>query len=622
MKGFDPTSPDTTIINSAPKEILTSNLDSTNKLNSDEFSEIILKTVKVIKDTIYPLCGPNALTNMVIYQQMAGNFNSNVFSNDGIHMLRSLEFMSPIQTYIANYIKYISDRVEAASADGTSTAIILACDAITDIMNYLRSPTEIENPKCGFNKALAALIKSPAPEESLTDIKYKLAKRTTRCASISFDLDRTLEALQHINIDLTRVPLELRDKLIYNLAFTTSKGNTTLSQFAVDIFSNIPPSLYGLSTYRREQLETDTPLKIEYKEHDVAVSVMPSSNSVYNHNLFTEIAHEDCAVLVIPEFIDQLDYVIEATEALMASKKYSHVVILAQQVSQPDEVVITTKFSPKDVTLCFHTNYSKELINNPLELMIILASADKDYKTPESVEDLLNNQVIENIDAVVVNSNELRLSHLYTCDTDYQHPLFKHRTNPFYNKLVKDIETRISQLKGSHNATNSKGELGAFMKLYKLLVCFRLPILVIGGTTTEHLANVNVIDDVNGVVSVSMKEGVIIDMLPKLYHILSDTSVLKTSVRDLAKFVYHDRCDIEDNITGRFSFINGYGQRAVSVNDPRTLLEYMNDTTESAYKLTSVQSFKSIHETIRRLKETIPKLASVDQIIVPHSVAK
>ncbi len=590
---FDPTSADSIVISSAPKEVLNSNIDKLNAIRHEDFVEIADNTVSSIAKMILPLCGKNALYDLVVYQQMAGDYNTNVFSNDGIHILQSLEFMSPIQTYICNYIKYIADRVEKASADGTSTAILLSCTLLSSV---LREGQEIRSM------------------EDLNDANV-VAMLCRSAETLSKSLKQVREDLEDCKIDLSKVTEDIRSRLIYQLAYTTSKGMGDLAEYMVEIYKDLPEELYSFSVYTKEIVETDTRFRIKHFDYDLGLSVLPSTATIYNANLYTEVERKSPKVLILPEGIDDINLLLDYLANLIGREDTTHVFVVTKELLPKDEIAILNQFDPKSITLCQHTNYNKCLLNNPIELMAALASSGKEYTQLKSIEDL--DSILLSPDSVkIIDGNNLQMFGLYEATDSYIHPLYK-GDSPYYNQLVHELSTKINELRGSHSS-NTTSDLKTFMTIFKLLVCPKLPVLVIGGSTIEILANTNVVNDVSGVVSTALRHGVVIDLLPKLQNIFKVIPSMRDYVTKLVEYFYElDSPEHDISLPAKaFTFIDTHYELPVLAEDDAEFNSFL--ITGSTFSV--VQSYKAIDETIKRLHETIPKMYKIDRVIVPHSV--
>ena len=221
--------------------VLNANIGQNNLIEFEQFYEIATSTLLEISDTITTLCGPNALYDLVVYENMQSGLMSNVFSHDGIHILKSLEYMNPIQTFITSYVKYVAEKVDAAAADGTSTAILLTAEFISQALAVVRQLRTV--PEVSVKEFMQSIAEF---REVVADVFRHLIRHIGKC-----------------KIDLREIDPNLRKRLIYALAYTSSKGDAQLSEYTVEIFAELPELLYEQVNMRRNTVETSEPLSIE-----------------------------------------------------------------------------------------------------------------------------------------------------------------------------------------------------------------------------------------------------------------------------------------------------------------------------------------------------------------------
>lgn len=602
------------VISSNQKVILNANLHKTNTVPFDDFAKIAISTLEEINEMILPLCGPTAIHNLMIYEHMSSDFVSNVFSNDGIHNLKSIEHLSPIQTYITGYIIYIAERVDRAAGDGTSTAIYLASNFIIVALKRM-----VET-----RKKFAHL---PTIERCK---KVNEATHATKDQFINI-IDKLMGDIDLCTIDLhdIDIPEETRRKLIYRLAYTTSKGNVKLSQFAVDLFINLPEMLYEQTNYKRAQIETDDDFIIEYPEHDAIVSVNPDPTTKYNKELYTELHHDSCDLIICPHYMED----IEPLLAYIKSRPARPLIVLHNGANDPDMVRLQNEVNNDYVTLCNYIIYHPTFLNNPIEPLSILAMASIDvteWKTSKDYED----SVITDVKCVIKD----KLLHIYNLFTPIGdspiHPNYINKDNDNYNKLVSELETKLSGFKVSHQQKNITRDITEFTRIYRSLICSKMPVLTVGGSTIEHLANINVVDDVNGAVSVAMKNGVIIDLVPKildsLKHIVCITDDVNYGILTKFKAKPINMINEFESIVADFAKLNyTYPVEELNCNKfshynksyvKRNVTNECNPGNINFDDITVVQSYRAIRETLVRLLETVPKLMIADQVIVPNGV--
>ena len=612
-------------------KVINANIGKTNVVSFEDFHENSITTLNNIIEMILPMCGPNALTDLVITQQSSGNYMGNIFSNDGIHLLKSISYMSPIQTYIADYIRYIAERVESAAADGTSTAIYIAANLLINLLDEVSRKRKL----ILFDKEMPSINKTRLIMNDVQTIN-RMSK---------YFINTLLFSLENMKIDVKTVDLELKKTIISRLAYTTSKGNKLLTQYAVDLFVNLPEELYEHISYKRADRETDDDFIIDDPEYDALVNVVPSASVQYNSKLNTELIWDDCELLVCPNIYESglfvNEYMIRRVAGVYGDST-KPLVILYTGANDHDIIGLEKIIDGHNVALCRHTVYTQAFINNPLELNIIQALGNIDPHRQLSIEEV-ELSIIHDVKCRIYG-NELYIYHLFESDS-YIHPSYMNNDHPAYNKLKLDIEEEIKRLKKSHGKDIVRSNLNEFVRLYRLLVCSRLPILTIGGSTVNHLANINVVDDVLGVVSVAMRHGVIIDMIPKLHYVIKDMQAngeivinhytnswlyqFNKSIEDFARLTYN--LENTDNLLTSFdSDVIDSSLDMISMDDVKPHYPFTYDlklysfdsdewyeyTGKSTSHIRVVQSYKAIHETFTRLLETIPKLISTDKIIV------
>ena len=587
--------------------VLNAHIGKTNVVDFDDFSEIALDTLEDIVQTIMPLCGPQALHELVIYKNLANQYLSNVFSNDGIHILKNIEYHNPIQTYIANYIRYIAERVEKAAADGTSTAIYVSSMLIIAAFQELRT----------MRKDLYNVATDP------TTLERAIMRTTTDLSKdVELFLQSILKDVELLKIDIKRMDRSVQKNLIYKLAMVTSKGHRQLAQYAVELFIDLPEILYEHMTFKRSQVETQDDLIIDYPEHDAVISVRASSNTQYNSKLNTELLLDSCDIVLCPRLYGNVNslitYLNERTQ--QTDDTVTPLVVLFTGGDPTEITKLETHVDKRYVTLCDYVAYHPVIASNPLELRTIRAITDPNKVSTINEEaeiHLLSNVRIRLYDKYIY------LYDLFTSESVI-HPHYTNSTVPFYNKLRYELEDRITTLRNSHNATTQNLEINEFIRIYRSLVGSKIPILTIGGSTVNHLSNINVVEDVLGVVSNAMKYGVVFDLLPKLIHLITHRStyspvydnawrnVFIRSLVEYCKLTYDD-----DNIC----------EHQIKCSDKKLACVYY-DPSHKTFKKSSkyiepnivVSSYRAIDETIKRLIETVPRLTCTDKVIVPDSV--
>jgi hypothetical protein len=186
-------------------------------------------------------------------------------------------------------------------------------------------------------------------------------------------------------------------------------------------------------------------------------------------------------------------------------------------------------------------------------------------------------------------------------------------------------------LKTSHNSSDLRYELDEFTRMFRLMVSSKSPILVIGGSTVDHLAMINVVADVLGAVSVAMKHGVIVDAIPKIYTIFGSIVGVPSEYLEFINRIreFFERYTLltyqfdVDRVEGMLAGISKLASQTTETGLSQVF--FGNDTWQAIAdsnigKVRVVQSYRSFEEMFRRLVDTIPKLITIDKVIIPHGI--
>lgn len=593
--------------------ILNENIGITNRVSFDDFYELATTTLKDIAVSILPLCGPHALNNLVIYQSQASDFATNVFSNDGIHILKQTDYINPTQTYLANYIRYIAERVERSASDGTSTAIFLASHLIINLLSEVKRLREEYNTTDESSDTIP----------SAYDLnKLMMLTNTVADDAITF-LQSIRDQLQTVAIKFDEICPELKKKLIYELAYTSSKGNKELAQFTTDQFMVVPKELYSNITYNRSPVETKDAFVIERPEHDTMISVVASANTQYNSKLHTELVYEDCDLLICPNLYTSASTLIEYLNSIKGTLT-RHLIIVYLGGNDSDIVNLEKTIDVNMMTLCRYTANTTAFINNPLELYTIMTMADIPPKDQLNFGELATS-IIRGIKCRLYGTT-LYVYNLFDHRTAPIHPNYIDKINSDYTKLCSEIEERLQTLQTSHLHKRNADEINEFTRIYRNMVCSKLPYLIIGGSTTEHLSNINVVQDVLGVVSVAMEYGVVVDLIPKLYALTKRASegygdIYDTFINAL-KFFEQLTYGYD---TDKLNVINSQLEITAKCVPEDARMMYLRkgvvtNIGNNAEDIQVVQSVRAIDETLKRLIETIPRIIRINNILVENGV--
>ena len=182
---------------------------SNNTINDVEYYTLIRDTARYIYSVLADHCGPYASDALVIQENPSNMKDKHyaIFTKDGINIVRSIEFISPIQKHIQYLVEYIGLRVESLSHDGTTTSMML----FTKLLEYYFDKI-ITNEKTK-NKAFRNNLKTEILK-NIEDLKLILNENIITVEKLASDFDISYkEALRFV---------------AHNQAMISSKGDVEL----------------------------------------------------------------------------------------------------------------------------------------------------------------------------------------------------------------------------------------------------------------------------------------------------------------------------------------------------------------------------------------------------------
>ena len=118
---------DNTRVDPSMRAVVNTNFDTTNIVSMEESLPQILHTLQRCQNILKDHCGPQSGYAMLVNNMSAGiNFEPNVFTRDGIKILSSIEFLSPLERYIKDLLTYVGTRVDNTAKDGTTTSMLFS----------------------------------------------------------------------------------------------------------------------------------------------------------------------------------------------------------------------------------------------------------------------------------------------------------------------------------------------------------------------------------------------------------------------------------------------------------------------------------------------------------------
>lgn len=454
----------------AQRMILNSNQGVTNIIESS----VIRKDMSRVTDSIFDMLkshyGP--------YSMFAG-LDSNrpledtVFTKDGANIIRSVEFVSPLEDWVRRAIAYVGGNIEKSSGDGTTSSMMFACGMLKHMNEHMDElkPIGYNEFRTRYNEFVATLRDKYISSYTLS-AKNKDGK---------YDRDKVYT-------------------LAYAQAYTSSHGNKELAKAVATMFKNTPAEMWGKMRFERRKYESDKNFEVQKSEGQYQLECEIMTKTTYNMDLKTWLKYDDCKLLVLNDSIRHDDphwKIIE--DAVKASNKEHPVAILCYDDFDNYTFGELMHLS-SDSNLCFSLFSIKREHPTANDLVVIQAVAGFNVLQYAAGEFAARPAIKEHVN-LTYKHKKLTIDGLYQDDREdtglvRYRPYYDDKTHPFFRELADTYQKTIDAYEAIEMTRTQQMELFAFQKAYNKLCFDRQYVLVIGGHTFDNLAMFDVVDDV------------------------------------------------------------------------------------------------------------------------------
>lgn len=659
---------------------------ATNTVNDFEYYNLVIATCSHICDVLKSHCGPYATDALLITDNHRNLKDRHYakFTKDGINIVKSIEFVSPIQKHIQSLIVYIGERVDSLSHDGTTTSMMLFTLLVKSYFEtFICDDDDIEY-KPGFTDR--RLLKS--------DIIQKLNK-------LIFDLERDVITVDILMKDFNLSRIQAIKFISYHQAMLSSKNDLELSNAITEVVETLPVELYGLFSVTQSGVESDKRFNVIKEEYNYALAVHGNIDD-YNHNMGTEYLSESCDMIVSEDDLSRgnpaLELVIKHVEtfhnlAYPVTWDVGHVGVQNPAFIVDDKSPLFNKIKPGtvvklvsqlnpfenglwiyhgeglsltrpedgkdliilaksvDSTLMEQTRVinrrSKNKIviftmsvPNPYSskctvLSALLATAGK-YHLLDHLENPSCKYLIQDV-KVHFKNRRLYISNLYEKDGTQYHPYFN---NPEafepYTKMVKALKEELDGFisgKLRFESAQDKFKYQDYVEIYRRMICAEVRNLEISGMTHDVLADYDVLQDSFGAVLSSLENGFVLDGYLKLSMYVQNMpgnehsrSIMQDAIMSILSFTHKTS----------ISEINDVVSTAIDVGDQRysfypvggtfSHIGFGEDNLIDILDMNGgtttlvMQPADTYRELFRRLSDLLPKLINTNRAIIPGTV--
>lgn len=538
---------------------------ATNSVNDIEYYTYIRDTCVQIYNILVAHCGPLA-TDALIITNNPNNMKDRhyaIFTKDGINIVKSIEFTSPIQQHIQSLIVYIGERVDSLSHDGTTTSMML----FTKLVQLY------------FDE----IIKD-AQAETVTDRRAMRSDLQTCLKELLGYLNEDVITIDRFAEDFNVSKMEALSFIARHQAMLSSKGDTELSDAIVEVVQSLPVELYGVYTVSQSKVEADQRFNVLRDDFNFSLPVQFNLSDM-NVNMGTEYYNEHCDIIVseddlkpgnmaleiVVQFIKEFraeafplqleleDIDLDTGRITVRDDNKELPAIPAGTPLQlavsgnplkdglwiyngPDQPV--TRPSKKNdlvlITKSLHSVLHEEIekINrksvnkivvftmttpNPYSSKCTVLSALLNvagvYHLSEHLEDPSKKYLIKDA-KVHLKHRRLYVSNLYKKDGSQYHPYYNDPTlfEP-YTQMVQEIKTAIGEYSSGRvriETAMDHARYQDYVEIFRRMICAEVKQLQICGMTHDVLADADVLKDSFGAVLASLENGFVLDGYLKL----------------------------------------------------------------------------------------------------------
>jgi len=510
---------------------INANQSVTNTLHGSAFYASVIQTCEQIYEILADHCGPHASDAMIIQNNEATSLKDRfytIFTRDGINIVKSIHFISPIQTHVQDLVAYIGSRVESLSHDGTTTAMMFFT---------------------GITAAFFKRFKSSVEKGKLPD--YRLIKELKE---ILIDLSLILESQFVVTVEKYAELCDITEReairrIAHSQAMLSSKCDTELAEAVGEFVETLPKEFYRLFTISQSGIETEKRFTVIRDTFDFELAVMANIDDM-NYNMNMEYFSESCDLLVCE------DDLIHGNPALSILEVHLHaaesglleqdLVIIAKTIDSrlTERIKRINQAWPQKV-IAFPMSLYNQWSSKVTALSAVMAMASV-YPLHEVVIDPSLPYLIRNVCVHYKTNKRVTLSNLYPKDGSTYHPSF---TDPDrfapYTVMVKDLRSYIESVTSGRDRIQTAADDNKFkecVQIYRRMISADVRNLQLSGMRHETLADHDILRDSLGAVLSSLEKGFVLDGYLKLYVSLANKNTVfdSTWTMSVVRDVIHD----------------------------------------------------------------------------------
>lgn len=601
------------VVDPGARSVVNVNFDTSNVIKMNESGSRYIKTLDSIISLLGEYCGPFGGYAMILSNDSAGvEFEPNVFTKDGIRILSSMEFMSPMERYLKDLLCYIGKRVDDYAKDGTTTSMMLAAGFLKECLVNPYADRKVQHQKYLNSLERAINILRNTVKDEFTVVLDDMVLE-----------DAPMEE-----------KMKMAGKIAYMQAMSSSGGNVKLAEVLEEVFSNTPPELWDFMTFRHNFREDTELFSMVVDEFDYRLRSVCSMPNTLDKNMGTEYMAEYPYVLVCREGLVDGSFSIHHIETWLKDIPDDKPVVIISTVVESSFINLAKMFNEHRTGKVSLWQYSPESrfssITLPWELDILNAINDK--VSMSGFDNHFGEQNYFEARSVKWVNGYLYIDLGLYDGTTCLHPYLKNiNEHPNFNRVYQSLMDCIEQTDLRTEKTSASLG-GLYREMMASLIAVRKPVIYLGGPIHDQIANRDVLQDALGAAMSSIKHGFLTNGLLTFASavdaaknkVKSDDAEedalatefighLHNAAMNTLKCVY--RFSVDDLAVGKYEYINACGDS----QEPLQLQYYISNKHSDYPVLHPVVVYT---EFLRRLSEIIVKFTATTNIITTGGVVK
>lgn len=477
--------------------IVDANIGITNIIAHSDIEGLMMQTFSELEDVLTDHCGPYGKFAMI--KDQLDPTAEPVFTKDGINIVRSIEYISPMQNFVRSTIAYIGSRIDMIAGDGTTSSMIIAVAALRSLIKNIK--------EAGVHFSYKELTDGYDNFLNMVEDKYKHHVWT---------IDR-----------LAKEARISRNKAIKKIAaaqsYTSSHGDEEISNVVAKLFSSLPQEAWNYINVSRERYETEKRVELKYDYSDFSLDRISILHpAMLNSEVDTCYKSNDATLLIVNGPIADTTLVYQ--DLLERINKIT--------IDDPDLVVICMGCDSNMSTNLINMLHKKDIMKKvciftqvnetrrmEMRALAILANEGRSAFPPA-----VNYCVKEHVIVDYKSDGTLSFHKLYQIESNdmITHPWYDDPTRVAYHDFLSMINRFIEiESKEPPSRLREDGIMEA-KKLYNKMLLQEKVTVRIGGLAHDNAAILDVLTDCLKASKISLTKGFVFGGNKTLYTVLKE----------------------------------------------------------------------------------------------------